>query len=537
MMVDVADGEGTNVSPDTEVSSSGGLRGQFAVATVVLVGLLLLAFPAYGIRQNVFILGWDLFTGVLENSVLLLLSLGVAFGGIWLASRDWPETDTVRVAKWTIGGAAVLTVVYLLMTLMHLRVAGEMERNLLNRDGVVIGTTLSFAIGVYDVRTRQTRREMEKERQRLRSFLNATDVRIVTLEHSDDQLVAGEGNPAFDRTFNIDFEELLSAAEPTETSEYDRDQFTRTAVAGGHYHEEIRVPRECLTSAVRDEESNRETDGRFFDLRTVQIADDQTFAVLPDITAQRERRRLLAMRTEELARQKSEREQELEERTNQLKFLHSLLRHDVQNGMMVIDSRAEFLQKNLDGRQEEFAETIVSRSRDISDQIDRVRSTLDTLTEGTVTEAVDLSEQLEDRVSSFRDNYPNAEAHTDIDENLQVKADNILDDVITNLMRNAVEHNDKDQVEVVVSATEGDEYVRIDVADNGPGIPEEHRDDVFRRSVSGANDGGPGGSGFGLFFVDTMVESYGGDVQIEDSEPEGARFVIELLPAVDSFED
>nr|WP_239641328.1 ATP-binding protein [Haloarcula japonica] len=36
------------------------------------------------------------------------------------------------------------------------------------------------------------------------------------------------------------------------------------------------------------------------------------------------------------------------------------------------------------------------------------------------------------------------------------------------------------------------------------------------------------GSGFGLFFVDSMVEEYGGTVWVEDNEPTGAVFVIEL---------
>lgn len=40
------------------------------------------------------------------------------------------------------------------------------------------------------------------------------------------------------------------------------------------------------------------------------------------------------------------------------------------------------------------------------------------------------------------------------------------------------------------------------------------------------------GSGFGLFFVDQMVAEYGGTVRVEDNDPRGAEFVIELPAAV-----
>ena len=116
-----------------------------------------------------------------------------------------------------------------------------------------------------------------------------------------------------------------------------------------------------------------------------------------------------------------------------------------------------------------------------------------------------------------------------------MEADNILDDVVANLLRNAVEHNDKEQVDIRLTAREEGNDVRFEVADNGPGIPEAHRDKVFRRGVSGANDGGPGGSGFGLFFIDTMVEGYGGEIHIEDNDHEGTRFVVRLPAAADEF--
>ena len=524
--------------PDEVGTENGGssLRATLAAATVSAIGIGLLGIPAYDIWDDAANLSWGILATLVENAPLIALALLLVGGGVWLTRQQWPDEDTLLAAKWTIGGAVALSAVYALVILLQLQAMGRLKPYVLAADGVLMGTVAAFSVGLYDVRRHQSRRELTNERDRFRSFFETTDARIVTLTHDGDTLMAGQENPAFEATFAVEFEGLLDTAEPADSSGFDRDEFVRATMDGEQYHQEIHVPSESLTPEARREEENKLTEGRFFDLRTVRVAADETFVVLPELTAQHEREQLLSERTEQLAREKSERERELEERTNQLEFLHSLLRHDVQNGMMVIDSRAEFLREELDGREEEFAETIVSRSRGISDQIDRIRTALDTLTEGTETGAVDLTALLSKRVEAFRDNYPEVELDTDIEDGLRVEADDILDDVIANLLRNAVEHNDKAAVEIeLLAAADGDDTVRIEVTDNGPGIPEEHRDKVFRRGVSGANDGGPGGSGFGLFFIDTMIEGYGGDIHIEDNEPEGARFVIELVAAEDRF--
>ena len=527
----LAVGTGDEAAP----AGDGGIRRRLAGGTISAVGLALLGVPAYDIWDDSSNLGWGLATTLAENSVLIALALLLVGGGVWLVGRDWSDDDVLLTAQWTVAGALVTACVYALVIMLQLGAMGRLKPYVLAADGVLMGSVAAFGVGVYDVQRRRNRRELSAERDRFRAFFEGTSVPIVTVGHHDAELVAGEGNPAYEGTFDVAFEALLDAAEPTDQSEFDREQFVEATLRGDAYREEIHVPPESLAPSARADDDERLTNGRFYDLRTVGVDDDETFVVFTEITAGKERERLLADRTERLAREKSERERELEERTSQLEFLHSLLRHDVQNGMMVIDSRAEVLRDELSGREEEFATTILTRSREISDQIDRIRTALETLTEGAVTEPVDLSELLERRVETFRDNYPDARVETDIEPGLRAEADDILDDVLANLLRNAVEHNDKEQAEIEVVATEIDDGVRIEVADNGPGIPETERDQVFRRGVSNAQAGGPGGSGFGLFFIDTMVDGYGGDVYIEDNEPEGTRFVVTLPPGDDSF--
>ena len=55
---------------------------------------------------------------------------------------------------------------------------------------------------------------------------------------------------------------------------------------------------------------------------------------------------------------------------------------------------------------------------------------------------------------------------------------------------------------------------------------DDRKEAVFRRDETSHVK--HSGSGFGLFFVDTMVTAYGGTVRVEDNDPRGTRFVLEL---------
>jgi sensor histidine kinase regulating citrate/malate metabolism len=70
--------------------------------------------------------------------------------------------------------------------------------------------------------------------------------------------------------------------------------------------------------------------------------------------------------------------------------------------------------------------------------------------------------------------------------------------------------------------------VIVKIADNGPGIPDELKDDVFGKGESGFESSG---TGIGLYLVNRLVTGYGGDIWVEDNAPTGAIFVAELPKA------
>ena len=107
-----------------------------------------------------------------------------------------------------------------------------------------------------------------------------------------------------------------------------------------------------------------------------------------------------------------------------------------------------------------------------------------------------------------------------------------LRQVTANLLTNARVHTPPGTpVHVLVKQGEG--TVRLEVADEGPGIAPEHRQRLFERfyRADPSRARGSGGSGLGLAIVAAVVEAHNGKVSVDERPGGGARFVVEL-PAV-----
>jgi signal transduction histidine kinase len=84
---------------------------------------------------------------------------------------------------------------------------------------------------------------------------------------------------------------------------------------------------------------------------------------------------------------------------------------------------------------------------------------------------------------------------------------------------------------VTINGEERGDSVVIHVADNGPGIPEDRREEIFGRGEHGLDSPG---SGIGLYLVDTLTDIYDGDIEITDNDPEGSVFTLTLQKAESS---
>jgi two-component system, OmpR family, sensor kinase len=102
--------------------------------------------------------------------------------------------------------------------------------------------------------------------------------------------------------------------------------------------------------------------------------------------------------------------------------------------------------------------------------------------------------------------------------------------MVLNLLDNAVRHTPVGATIELRLRARGDEAV-LEVADDGPGIPPDLREQVFERFVRGegpADTAVGGGSGLGLAIVRAVARSHGGDVEVGESEAGGALFRVRL---------
>jgi signal transduction histidine kinase len=224
-------------------------------------------------------------------------------------------------------------------------------------------------------------------------------------------------------------------------------------------------------------------------------------------------------------------ERRLERQNERLERFASIVSHDLRNPLQVAQGRlghvepeastAEHLDAAVDAldRMEELVDDLLRLAREGQD-IDPA-------------EGVDIG----DIARSAWRSVETTASELSVEAEGTVTADpSRLTQLFENLFRNAVEHGSTsnrtrsgDSVEH--GSTNGDPGVTITVgampdgvyvADDGAGIPEGARDDVFDSGYSTNEDG----TGFGLDIVREIVEGHGWTITATESEPGGARFEI-----------
>jgi signal transduction histidine kinase len=104
-----------------------------------------------------------------------------------------------------------------------------------------------------------------------------------------------------------------------------------------------------------------------------------------------------------------------------------------------------------------------------------------------------------------------------------------LERMVRNIVDNAIRHA-RHRVELFVDDSAPD-TVRIEIADDGPGIPAEERERVFDRFVrlDASRERGSGTSGLGLAIAKEIATAHGGTIAIGDA-PSGGALVRITLP-------
>jgi len=105
-----------------------------------------------------------------------------------------------------------------------------------------------------------------------------------------------------------------------------------------------------------------------------------------------------------------------------------------------------------------------------------------------------------------------------------------LKQILTNLINNAIKFTDQGYVRVSARVAADGETLALEVADSGPGIPEESLPFVFEkfRQIDSATTRNYSGAGLGLYIVKNFVELLGGSIDVRSGIGEGSVFTVRV---------
>jgi signal transduction histidine kinase len=217
--------------------------------------------------------------------------------------------------------------------------------------------------------------------------------------------------------------------------------------------------------------------------------------------------------------------------------LVTVLAHDLRNYLAPLSLRLELLRQRAErGRRTEDIGDIqvISRSLNrleglVSDILDVAR--IDQGVFSLQPEAVDLSALVAEVAAMFSTAKHPVNANIEAEEKMTVIGDpGRLRQCLENLVVNAIQKS-PDHAAVTVLAkrerqADGTSRARVEVHDQGPGIPNEVLPHIFERFYSGKRK--EGGLGLGLYLAKRIASVHGGDLTAESPPGKGASFVLTL---------
>ncbi|MFB6200834.1 MAG: ATP-binding protein [Halorhabdus sp.] len=211
--------------------------------------------------------------------------------------------------------------------------------------------------------------------------------------------------------------------------------------------------------------------------------------------------------------EKKEYEREIERKNDRLEKFASVISHDLRNPLNVAIGHVDLLGQDYDD----------SRLDRVENALDRMDALIDDILE-LARHGRDAFEP--DKVSLTavaRESWDHVETNDDIE--LEIASDlrfcgdkPRVQELFENLLANASEHAHPETITIGALADESGFFV----ADDGPGIPPEEREEVFRPGFTTDREG----TGFGLSIAAEICEGHGWEIDVTDSEAGGARFEI-----------
>jgi two-component system nitrogen regulation sensor histidine kinase NtrY len=208
------------------------------------------------------------------------------------------------------------------------------------------------------------------------------------------------------------------------------------------------------------------------------------------------------------------------------------LAHEIKNPLTPIQLSAQRVRKAWLKSDPDFEKIVTECTRAIVDEVEALKNLVDEFAQfarmpvATLRPA-SLHDVLAQALSLYDGLFPGIELERRLAADLPaLRLDfDQMKRAIINLVDNAIEATEgQGRIQVATEYDRGASRVRLSVSDDGPGIAPAGRDQLFVPHFSTKKRG----SGLGLAIVSRIAQEHLGTVRVEDAEPRGARFVIEL---------
>lgn len=216
----------------------------------------------------------------------------------------------------------------------------------------------------------------------------------------------------------------------------------------------------------------------------------------------------------------------------------SLMSHDLKTPVAKIAGVADIMIQKNRGKVEpgviDGLKSIIDSTRELNDfitsilDLTKVESRKLTLTMS----SKDVNKLVEDVVKdlSYEAKQSQIEINTELGPLFPIEMDiTLIKRVLSNLIGNAIKYSGND-TEVLVKTWDDDEWVYIEIKDNGVGIAEDDLNNIFEKFYRVKNDASHSikGSGLGLYLVKYFVELHGGKISAESELGNGTSFLVQL---------
>ncbi|WP_302082576.1 PAS domain S-box protein [Salinibaculum rarum] len=206
------------------------------------------------------------------------------------------------------------------------------------------------------------------------------------------------------------------------------------------------------------------------------------------------------------------------ERERLVDTLDRVLRHNLRNRLNVVEAHGTLIRTSDTADQSEHVDKILKSVDRLLETSQKGRELITFLSQPARDQPLDAAAIARDAVAAAREHKDECTISTDLPAAAHVSAVPELGDAIEELVRNAIEHNDREHPTVSVQVVNEEETVEIHVADDGPGISKMERQILDETADV---DQLYHGSGFGLWLVYWIVRQSHGSLDIADRPDRG----------------